>query len=410
MVKEAYSNMNLLDLSGVRSLPQTVEQIHSQQKLTGSHYVKREHRFASSKWLLFLLHLLCAPQTRAPDYQNVMNSQRRAFGYPRVALVLFSTLGLLIAPPLYAADGPEMSVQSIRDANLASLGTPPQKRMVALTIPSLQVDFFNQIKESVDAEAKAKGVNLIVADAKGDPSIQVDQIEDMIIRGVNAVICIPVDPAAVGNELKAAKKANISVINVEREALDAPGDTFIATDEFGAAKTLGEYVCKVTGGKANIGVIQGQLGTKSEMDRDKGFSEAIADCPGLRLVAKQPSQAWMQDEGFAIAQDMLQGFPDINAFFGEANPLALGAAHAVKVAHIDNKVWIFGFDGDVAGLQAVRAGTLDATMTQKTQYIGKLAMDSALDLIDGKQLPKEQLQEAVLTTKENVDFLLRRHP
>jgi ribose transport system substrate-binding protein len=82
----------------------------------------------------------------------------------------------------------------------------------------------------------------------------------------------------------------------------------------------------------------------------------------------------------------------------------------VKVAHIENKVWIFGFDGDVAGLEAVRAGTLDATMTQKTQYIGKLAMDSALDLIDGKQLPKEQLQEAVLTTKENVDFFLHKHP
>jgi ribose transport system substrate-binding protein len=49
-------------------------------------------------------------------------------------------------------------------------------------------------------------------------------------------------------------------------------------------------------------------------------------------------------------------------------------------------------------------------LTQKTQYIGKLAMDSALDLIDGKHLPKEQLQEAVLTTKENVDFLLRKHP
>jgi len=302
----------------------------------------------------------------------------------------------------------ETSVQSTGDANLASLRTPPQKSKVALTIPSLELDLFNQIEKSADAEAKAKGVNLVVADANGHSSIQVEQIKDMIFHGVNAVICIPVDLASVGDELRAAKKANIYVINVEREALDAPGDTFIATDEVGAAKTLGEYVCKVTGGKANIGVIQGQLGTKSEMDRDKGFTEAIANCPGLRVVAKR--RAGGQDEGLAIAEAMLQGVPDINAFFGQADSLALGAAHAVKVAHIDNKVWIFGFDGDIAGLQAVRAGTLDATMTQKTQYIGKLAVDSALDLIDGKHLPKEQLQEAVLTTKENVDFFLHKHP
>jgi ribose transport system substrate-binding protein len=410
MVKEVYFNMNLLDLFGVQSLPQAVHQIDSQQKLMQAPYVKREHRFAPSRWFLFLLHLLCAPQTRAPDYQNLMNSERCTFGYSWAAPVLFSTLGLLIAPPLYAADVPEPSVQSIREANLASLGTPPQKRMVALTIPSLQVDFFNQMKESVDAEAKAKGVDLIVADAKDDPAMQVDQIKNMIIRGVNAVICIPVDLEAVGNELKAVKKANISVINVEREALDAPGDTLIATDEFGAAMTLGEYVCKVTSGKANVGVIQGPPGFEFTMNCDKGFSHAIANCPGLRVVVKQPSHAWMQDEGLNIAQDMLQAFPDINALFCETNALALGAAHAVKRANIGNKVWIFGFYGDVAGLEAVRAGTLDATMIQKTQYIGKLAMDSALDLIDGKHLPKEQLQEAILTTSENVGFLLRNHP
>ena len=53
---------------------------------------------------------------------------------------------------------------------------------------------------------------------------------------------------------------------------------------------------------------------------------------------------------------------------------------------------------------------LDATMTQKTQYMGKLALDSALDLIAKKDLPKEQLQEAVLTTKENVDPFIEHHP
>lgn len=405
--------MNLLGNFSVQSLPQNLKQIHSQQKVVGSHCVKREHRCASFKWLLFLLHLLCAPPTREPNYRlrTIQSpSERRAFGYPWIALVLFSTLRLPIAPPLYAADGSETRVQSICAANVAPLETPSQKRMVALTIPSLEVGSFIQIKDSVDAEAKAKGVNLIVADAKGDLAVQLEQIRDIIHRGVNAVICIPIDPATVGNELKAAKKANVYVINVEREALNAPGDTFIATDEVGAANILGEYVCKITGGKANIGVIEGQPGTKSQVDRDKGFIEAISDCPGLRVVAKEFSRAWMQVEGLTIAQDMLLRAPDINAFFGQANPLALGAAQAVKVAYIHNKVWIFGFDGDIAGLEAVRAGTLDATMTQKTRYIGKLAMDSALDLIDGKHLPKEQLQEAVLTTKENVDFLLRKHP
>src|SRR5271157_4649962 len=289
-------------------------------------------------------------------------------------------------------------------------GSAQEKKTVGLAVANLQADFFNQIKQAVDAEAKAKGVNLIVADAKGDAATQVDQIQDLITRGVKAIIYIPAGATAAGVPVKAAKKANIAVVNVDRNAPDAPGDTFIATDSVGAARTLGEYIGKATGGKGKVAVIQGQVGTTPEMDRDKGFKEALANCPGLEVVAMQPSKMWMQDEGFAIAQDMLQRHPDITVFFGRADALALGAAHAVKVANLGTKVWVFGFDGDVAGLKAVKDGVLDATMTQKTQYMGKLALDSALDLIAKKELPKEQLQEAALTTKDNVDPYIKQHP
>jgi ribose transport system substrate-binding protein len=293
---------------------------------------------------------------------------------------------------------------------IASLTSSAQEKTIGLAVANLQADFFNQIKQSVDVEAKAKGVKLIVADAKGDAATQVDQIQDMITRKISALIYIPAGATAAGVPVKAAKAAGIPVIAVDRNAPDAPGDTFIATDSVSAARALGEHICKVTGGKGKVAVIQGQLGTTPELDRDKGFKEALAKCPGLEVVAMQPSKMWMQDEGFAIAQDMLQKHPDITVFFGRADALALGAAHAVKVANVGHKAWIFGFDGDVAGLKAVKDGVLDATMTQKTQGMGKLAVDSALEMLDGKQLPKEQLQEAVLTTKENVAPFIEKHP
>ena len=162
--------------------------------------------------------------------------------------------------------------------------------------------------------------------------------------------------------------------------------------------------------KGKVAIIQGQLGTTPEQDRDKGFNEALEKFPDLKVVAKQPSNAWMQDEGFAIGQDMLQRFPDITVFFGRADALALGAAQAAKVANLSDKIIVVGFDGDVAGLKAVESGTLKATMTQKTQGMGKQALESALDLIEGKTVPKEQLQEAVLTTKENVKPFIDQHP
>jgi len=294
----------------------------------------------------------------------------------------------------------------------ASLSSIAQSKDVAigLAVANLQADFFNQIKQSVEAEAKAKGVTVITVDAKGDSATQVSQVQDLITRGVKALIYIPAGATAAGVPVKAAKAANIPVICVDRTPPDAPGDTFIATDSVSAAKTLGEYVGKITSGKGKIGILQGQLGTTPEQDRDKGFNDALKGFPGLEVVAKQPSKAWMQDEGFAIGQDMLQRHPDITVFFGRADALALGAARAVKVANVDHKVIVVGFDGDVAGLKAVRDGTLQATMTQQTQGMGRLALNSALDAINGKTLSKEQLQEAVLTTKDNVGPYIEKHP
>jgi ribose transport system substrate-binding protein len=284
------------------------------------------------------------------------------------------------------------------------------KTTVGLAVANLQADFFNQIKESVEKSGQEKGVGVVTVDAKGDAATQVSQIQDLLTRQVKALIYIPAGATAAGVPVKAAKDAGVPVVAVDRNPPDAPGDTFIATDSVGAAHTLGDYVCKVTGGKGKVAIIQGQLGTTPELDRDKGFSEALANCPGLQVVAKQASNMWMQDEGFSIAQDMLQRHPDITVFFGRADALALGAAQAVKVANVDHKVWVVGFDGDRAGLEAVKNGVLDATMTQQTQRMGRLALQSGLDLIAGKSVPKEQLQPATLTTKDNVEPFIENHP
>ncbi|UZA69227.1 sugar ABC transporter substrate-binding protein [Pseudomonas viridiflava] len=280
---------------------------------------------------------------------------------------------------------------------------------VGLAVANLQADFFNQIKQSVEAAGKEKGIKVITVDAQGNSATQVSQVQDLITRKIDALIYIPAGATAAGVPVKTAKAAGIPVIAVDRNAPDAPGDTFIASDSVAAARTLAEYVGKVTGGKGRVAILQGQIGTSPENDRAKGFSEGLKKFPDLKVVAEQPAE-WAQDRGFAVAQDMLQRDPNITVFFGRADAMALGAAQAVKVANLEQPVTIVGFDGDVAGLKAVANGTLSATMTQQAQKMGRLALDSAIALKEGKTVPKEQLQEAILTTKENVAPFIANHP
>jgi ribose transport system substrate-binding protein len=283
------------------------------------------------------------------------------------------------------------------------------KPKIGLSVANLQADFFNQIKQSVTAEAAKQGVEVVVADARGDAATQVNQIEDFVTKKVDAIVYIPAGATAAGVPVKDAKRANIPIIAVDRNPPDEPANTFIASDSVAAARTLGEHVAKLTGGEGQVAILQGQIGTTPEIDRNKGFAEALAKDPGLQVVAKQPAD-WDQDKGFTIAQNMLQVHPDISVFFGRADAMALGAAQAVRVANVGHKVTIVGFDGDVAGLKAVRDGTIDATMTQQTQKMGRMAVQSAQTLIDGGKVPAEQLVPAYLTTKANAAKYLASHP
>lgn len=310
---------------------------------------------------------------------------------------MFKTRKLLIASAIAAAAFATSGIAQAKDL------------VVGLAVANLQADFFNQIKQSVEAEGKAKGVKVITVDAQGNSSTQVSQIEDLITRQIDVLIYIPAGATAAGVPVKAAKAAGIPVIAVDRNAPDAPGDTFIASDSVAGAKTLAEYVGKVTQGKGRVAILQGQIGTTPENDRAKGFEQGLAAFPDLKVVAQQPAE-WAQDKGFAVAQDMLQRDPNITVFFGRADAMALGAAQAVKVGNLDHPVTVVGFDGDVAALKAVASGVLQATMTQQTQAMGRLAVDSAIDFKAGKSVPKEQLLPAVLTTKDNVDPFIKQHP
>jgi ribose transport system substrate-binding protein len=280
---------------------------------------------------------------------------------------------------------------------------------IGLAAANLQADFFNQIKQSVTKQAAKEGIDVVVADAHGDAATQVNQVEDFITKQVDAIIYIPAGATAAGVPVNDARKAGIPIVAVDRNPPNAPADTFIASDSVAAAKTLGGFVAKQTGGNGQVAILQGQIGTTPEIDRNKGFDEALKANPGLQVVAKQPAD-WDQDKGFDVAQNMLQAHPDISVFFGRADAMALGAAQAVRVANVKHKVTIVGFDGDFAGLRAVRDGKVDATMTQQTQRMGRMSVTSALALMHGKKVAKQQLLPAFLTTKANAASYLASHP
>ncbi|WP_116134099.1 sugar ABC transporter substrate-binding protein [Tropicimonas sp. IMCC34043] len=293
---------------------------------------------------------------------------------------------------------------------LTPLAASAQPEKIGLAVANLQANFFNQIKQSVEAYASEKGIEVITVDAKGDSATQVSQVQDLLTQGIDALIYIPAGAAAATVPVRLAHAQGIPVVNVDRNAEGEPGDTFIASDSVVSAYEICKYMFEQAGGSGDMVIVHGQKGTTPEVDRSKGCTQAMEEFPGIKVVAEQFSQIWSQDEGFQMTQNMLQAHPDVTLVWGQADALALGAAQAVKVANLPQRIWVFGFDGDTAALEALRDGVFDATSTQRTQYFGQLAVDSAIKLVNGEEVPAEQLLPATLTTKENVEPFIANHP
>lgn len=297
-------------------------------------------------------------------------------------------------------------------AVLASGGAYAQGngKTIGLAVANLQAEFFNMIRQSVETYGKEKGYTVITVDAKADAATQVNQIQDLLTQKIDALIYIPAGATAAAVPVKAARKAGIPVVNVDRNAEGAPGDTFIHGESIKATKELAEWLCAKTGGKGNAVIIHGQKGTTPEIDRFKGFEKGLKACPTTKITQNQWTERWSPEEANKIAQDMLQRDPTVSIIFGQSDNLALGSAQAVKLSKPNHKVWVAGYDGDIAGLKAVLNGTLDATATQPTFTMGRMAVDAVTDLLAGKKIKADQPMDAVLTTKDNAEQFLKNHP
>lgn len=303
-----------------------------------------------------------------------------------------------------------MLATAVASASLLPMTASAEVEKVGLAVANLQANFFNQIKQSVEAYGQEKGIEIITVDARGDSATQVSQVQDLLTQDIDALIYIPAGAAAATVPARLARAEGVPVINIDRNPAGAPGDTFITTNSVSSAYDVCKHIIEKAGGKGNMLMIHGQKGTTPEIERTEGCYNAISEYKGVKVVGEQWSNMWSQDEGFQITQNLLQAYPDVSIIFAQADGLALGAAQAIKVSDMQHTIYVGGFDGDTAALEAIRDGVFDVTATQQTQLMGRLAIDSAIQLVNGVDISKENRLEATLTTQDNVQAFIDEHP
>lgn len=258
--------------------------------------------------------------------------------------------------------------------------------------------FFKVIAETMSADAARHGYQMIVVSGERDVKRQADQVNEFIVKGVDAIVLNPCDSQSIGPAIEAANKAGIPVFTNDLAYAGKRGDVVchVATDNYQGGKLAGQAMVKAIGDSGGKVAILHFPQAESCQLRVKGFQEEIdahnARRPGtsIRIVATLDGGG-VRDEGFNAAKDVIESHPDLSAIFAINDPSALGAYAALQAAGKADQVTLIGFDGQKIGRQAILEGKILCDPVQFPDQIGKVTVEQIVKYFEGDDVPRQVL-------------------
>jgi len=260
------------------------------------------------------------------------------------------------------------------------------------------------------------GVDIQVEDAQNDVAKQLDQINNFIASGVDAIIVNPVDTSATQAMSDAAEAAGVPLVYVNREPVNVDtlpdNQAFVASDEreSGTLETI--EVCRLLAeqGKdpADAYIIMGELSNQAAQQRTQDIYDVMeaGDCAvELNIIDRQTSN-WQRNQAQDLMTNWLSTGTQFDAVIANNDESAIGAIQAMKAAGISMEdVVVGGVDATQDALLAMAAGELDVTVFQDAAGQGSGALDAALSLANGEDVDQKVYIPFQLVTPENMaDF------
>ncbi len=261
--------------------------------------------------------------------------------------------------------------------------------------------FYQDLEAGLQAAADENEFELIVQAGEFDVARQKDQIENFIVRQVDAIIVSPCDSKSIGTSVQAANQARIPVFSADIAVLAAGVEVVchVASDNVAGGRLAAQAVAEALAGQGEVAIID-HPEVESVIQRVAGFEQEIAAQPGLRIVAKLTGRG-VKDVAFRTAEDILQAHPGLDAIFGINDDSALGALAAVEKAGKQGRVVIVGFDAVPEARQAIGEGKIFADVVQQPGRIGRTTIAAVADYLAGAEVPDTILIPCELFRRED---------
>jgi ABC-type sugar transport system substrate-binding protein len=306
----------------------------------------------------------------------------------------------------------------VTTALLASLGGAASAENIGVSMALFDDNFLTVLRNGMqDYAAGLDGVTLQVEDAQNDVGRQLNQIQNFVASGVDAIIVNPVDTDATVAMSNLAAEAGIPLVYVNREPVnvdDLPeGQAFVASNELESGTLQTQEICRLLqeqgkGEGARAVVMMGELSNQAARMRTQDIKDVIAtdECSFIEIVEEQTAM-WSRTQGTDLMTNWLSAGVEFDAVIANNDEMAIGAIQAMKTSGISmDEVIVGGIDATADALAAMQAGDLDVTVFQNAAGQGEGAVDAALKLARGEEVESKVYVPFELVTPENIENYL----
>lgn len=320
------------------------------------------------------------------------------------------------------------SVSAVAAVSAAGLGIPAvavadSGGKMAHLMMTLRLEYVANADAGAKGAAKALGMNITSVDGQLDSERQLNQMEQQVAAGVQAIM---LHAPGGGSVKRIAQLANEKKIWLDNTWGTLPWFTpfdagdyytmYAVPEEFSAHRAVTVEVCKAVMAKfggGNVVGVTGVEGNSTDLIRSRGRNDAFRDFPKIKFAGELPGK-WNREDSYKAMEDLISRQPNIAGVIAQNDDVADGCMAALRAAGTQpgKDVFLSGADGTTGGAEAIKEGKLLTTSANVPGYMGALLTTRLYDVLHGwKPRSAERLMSwrSVTMTKANVQAYLDRY-
>ena len=260
-----------------------------------------------------------------------------------------------------------------------------EQHAVALIAKSTETEFWLSVFAGAEAAATEYNLKLTITGPKTeeDYEAQNQMVADAVEAGAQAIVFSAIDYENNASAIDDAAKQGTKIVAIDSSVDSQMVSTYIGTDNYAAGQMAAQAALDRVEGPLRVGIVNYDVSSANGQERERGARDLFSSTGRAEVTAVINTLA---EAGHAQADTvrMLADHPEINVLLAFNEPTSVGAAQAVEELGLSESIFLVGFDSNVATVEGLQTGSVDALIVQNPYAMGYLGVESAYKLLSGQ--------------------------